>query len=48
LEPNIVVGIGKPLVAKLVMFFKKLLLLLIWMLGFPMDENKNVGMHEAQ
>jgi hypothetical protein len=43
LEPNIVVAIGKPLVAKLVIIFKKLLLLLISMLGFPMAENKIVG-----
>jgi hypothetical protein len=48
LEPSIVVGIGKPLVAKLVIFFLKMLLLLIWMLGFPMAENKNVGKPKAQ
>jgi hypothetical protein len=48
LEPNIVVGIGKPLVAKLVIFSKNLLLLLIWMSGFPMVENKNVEKLEAQ
>ncbi len=48
MEPSIVVGIGKPLVAKLVIFLKFLLLLLIWMSRFPMVENKNVGKLEAQ
>jgi hypothetical protein len=47
LEPNIVVGIGKPLPTKLLMFFKKHLLFLIWMLGFPMAKNKNVGKPKA-
>jgi hypothetical protein len=48
LEPNIVVGIGTPLATKLVIFLKNLLLLLIWMSGFPIVENKNVGKLEAQ
>jgi len=48
LEPNIVVAIGKPLVAKLVIVLKILLLLLISMLGFPMAENKIVGELELQ
>ncbi len=45
MEPNIVVGIGKPLATKLLFFSKNLL---IWMLGFPMAKNKNVGEPKAQ
>jgi hypothetical protein len=48
LDPYIVVGINRPLVAKLVIFFLNLLLLLIWMSSFPIVENKNVGEPKAQ